>query len=143
MQKLAPLFVCIAMSFSLGACEGRRALREWQPSDHQPPPTVAPEGQGTGSEDDEGSANARAAQTLWAARCATCHGAEGRGDGPGKPPGTSMPDLSSAAYQSTRSNVELHTVIKAGRGMMPAFGTQLTDVGIEELVKHVRTLAKP
>lgn len=131
------------MSFSLGACESRRTLREWQPSDHQPPPAVAPEGQGTGSEESEGSPTARAAAALWSARCATCHGVEGRGDGPGKPPGAAMADFSSAAYQATRSNVELHTVIKAGRGMMPAFGDQLTDAGIEELVKHVRTLAKP
>ena len=140
MPKFAPLTVWILPLLAVGACEGRRNLREWQPSDHQPPPAVAPEGQGTGSE--SGDPGAGAAAALWSARCASCHGAEGRGDGPGKPPGAGMPDLSSAAYQATRSDVELHTVVKAGRGLMPAFGDQLSDEGISQLIKHVRTLAR-
>ena len=140
MSKLVPLIVWIVPLLAVGACEGRRNLREWQPSDHQPPPTVAPEGQGAGSEGGDPTATASAA--LWSARCATCHGAEGRGDGAGKPPGAGLPDLSSAAYQSTRSDVELHTVIKAGRGLMPPFGDQLSDEGITQLIKHVRSLAR-
>lgn len=128
---------CFAL---LLACGSKRELREWQPSDHQPPPAVAPEGQGEGAE--EGDPNVRAAAALWGMRCATCHGNEGRGDGTGRPPGAAMPDLTQAAYHSSRSDEQIHAVIKNGRGMMPAFGDQLSDLGIDALVKHVRSLAR-
>jgi len=104
-----------------------------------------PEGQGEAASDapgSEGDANARAAAALWGMRCASCHGAGGRGDGAGKPPGAALPDMTTAAYQSSRSDTQLHAVIKNGRGLMPAFSDQLSDLGITELVKHVRTLAR-
>jgi mono/diheme cytochrome c family protein len=126
-------------SLFLLACEGKRELREWQPSDHQPPPEVPPEGQGEGSE--QGDPNERAATALWGMRCATCHGDTGRGDGTGRPPGAVLPDMTSATFQSGRSDRELHEVIKKGRNMMPAFGDQLSELGIEALVKHIRALA--
>jgi len=129
---------------SLTACDSRPALREWQASDHQPPPSVAPEGQGTGStgtEADDGDPNARAAAALWGQRCASCHGDSGRGDGSSRPPGARPPDLTVASYNASRTDAELHTVIKQGRNMMPAFADQLTDLGIDALVKHVRTLS--
>jgi mono/diheme cytochrome c family protein len=138
--RLLPLLALLA------ACEARPALREWQPADHQPPPSVAPEGQGAGSTGDEAAdvdPNARAAAALWAQRCASCHGETGRGDGSGRPPGAQMPDLTAASYNATRSDSELHAIIKQGRNMMPAFGDQLTDLGIDALVKHVRTLSAP
>jgi mono/diheme cytochrome c family protein len=122
-------------------CEGRRELREWQPTDHQPPPEVVPEGQGQAAEE-EGDPNQRAAAALWGMRCASCHGASGQGDGAGRPPGAALPDMTQAAYQSSRSDDQLHAVIKNGRGMMPAFGDQLSDVGITALVEHVRSLAR-
>jgi len=132
----------------MAACEGKRELRVWQPSDHQPPPEVLPEGQGEGIETtgpsgqgEQGDPNERAALALWGMRCASCHGESGRGDGTGRPPGAALPDMSSRAFQSARSDDQLHAVIKSGRGMMPAFGDQLTPVGIDALVKHIRLLA--
>lgn len=122
------------------ACESRGELREWQPTDHQPPPAVAPEGQAAGSQE-TGDPNARAAASLWSMRCASCHGESGRGDGTARPPGAQVPDLTTAAYKNKRSDAELHAIIKGGRNMMPAFGDQLTDLGIDALIKHVRTLA--
>lgn len=123
------------------ACEKRGELREWQASDHQPPPAVAPEGQGEGEENAAG-ANARAAQALWDSRCATCHGADGRGNGPGKPPVAQIADFTSHDYAGKHSDAELHAIIKNGRGMMPAFGSELTDIGIDAMIAHVRTLAR-
>jgi mono/diheme cytochrome c family protein len=76
-------------------------------------------------------------------RCASCHGESGRGDGTSRPPGAQPPDLTLAAYRGTRSDAELHKIIKEGRNMMPAFGEQLTDLGIDALVAHVRTLSAP
>jgi mono/diheme cytochrome c family protein len=122
------------------ACDGRGPLREWQASDHQPPPAVAPEGQGAG-EESAANANARAAQSLWDSRCATCHGADGRGNGPGKPPVATIPDFTSRDWVKKHGDDELHAIIKNGRGMMPPFGAELTDLGIDAMVAHVRTLA--
>lgn len=130
----------LSVPLLLAGCGSKRELREWQPSDHQPPPAVTPEGQGEAVED--GDPNARAAAALWGMRCASCHGASGRGDGAAKPPGAALPDLTQAAYQSSRSDAQLHAAIKNGRGMMPAFGDQLSDLGIDALVKHVRALGR-
>jgi mono/diheme cytochrome c family protein len=132
-------YALIALSLLALACDSRRELREWQPSDHQPPPAVAPEGQASAAE--EGDPEARAAAALWGMRCASCHGAGGRGDGAGRPPGAALPDMSNPAYRSARSDEELHAIIKNGRGLMPAFGTQLSDLGIAAIVKHVRSLS--
>lgn len=129
----------------LAGCDKRGELREWQPSDHQPPPEVVPEGQGEGTSGEgasgAGDPTARAAAALWGMRCASCHGESGRGDGAGRPPGAAVPDLTSAAFQAQRTDAQLHDVIKNGRGMMPAFGDQLSDAGIDALVQHVRALA--
>ncbi len=130
-----------ALIAALPACGDRRELREWQPTDHQPPPAVAPEGQGSAA--DEGDPDARAAATLWGMRCASCHGALGRGDGAGRPPGAALPDMTTPAYRTARSDSELHAIIKQGKGMMPAFGDQLNDRGIAVLVQHVRGLSRP
>jgi mono/diheme cytochrome c family protein len=137
---------CLLSLIALAACEGRRELREWQPSDHQPPPAVVPEGQGQAAEQGseqggEQASTARAASALFSARCASCHGALGRGDGAERPPGTALPDFTTSAYQQKRTDTEIHGVIKMGRGLMPAFGEQLTEVGIAALVQHIRTLA--
>jgi mono/diheme cytochrome c family protein len=120
-------------------CGDRRELREWQASDHQPPPEVAPEGQGEAVED-EGNSEERAAQALWGMRCATCHGPTGRGDGEGRPPGAQLPDMASAAFHEARSDAQLAEVIQKGRGLMPAFGQELSEAGVAALVRHVRAL---
>lgn len=130
-----------ALLVGVFACGDRNAgeLREWRPEDHQPPPAVAPEGQGEGS---EGSADVqkRAVVALWAMRCASCHGAEGRGDGPGRPPGAAIPDLTQPALQAERTDAQLAETILRGRGMMPAFGDEITDAGVNALVQHIRGL---
>jgi mono/diheme cytochrome c family protein len=125
----------------LAACGDTRELREWKPSDHQPPPAVAPEGQGEGSEG-EGDPEARAAEALWQMRCSQCHGPFGRGDGPGKPPGAQIPDMSTAAFHAERSDTTIADVIVKGRGLMPAFGGQLSEDGVAAMVRHVRALQR-
>jgi mono/diheme cytochrome c family protein len=120
------------------ACGQRAELTEWKPEDHQPPPSVAPEGQGSAEE--TGDPTARAAAALWSMRCATCHGEGGRGDGAGKPPGAALPDFSAASFQSGHSDDKLYETIANGRNLMPAFGKELTKEGIEALIAHVRRL---
>lgn len=137
--RLLPVIAIV----TLAACGDTRELREWKPSDHQPPPTVAPEGQGSGSEgENDGEAEARAVAALWTMRCATCHGAEGRGDGSGRPPGIALPDMTAAAFHDARSDEALAEVIAKGRGLMPAFEGQLSEEGVAALVRHVRALKR-
>lgn len=130
------------MVLSLGALlacgKGTSELREWRPEDHPPPPAVLPEGQGAAEE--SGDSVARAAAALFSMRCASCHGERGRGDGSARPPGAQLPDFGSETFQSARSDGQLHDVIATGRGLMPAFGADITEKGIAALIAHVRAL---
>ena len=127
--------VALVLALALAACgEGRaHGVREWRPSDHQPPPDDqsgdAPVADGT-----------TAAVALWQTQCAGCHGLEGHGDGPQRPPIARVPDLTDPSWQASRSDEQLTQVITQGRGMMPAFGPQLAPAGIAALVQHIRTL---
>lgn len=129
----ALLFV---MALSFVGCGREREAREWRPDDHQPPSAEAEAAQAGGAEP---VTVERAAAALFAASCAGCHGVDGRGGGDSAPPGAVMPDLSAAAVQD-RSDQDMATVIREGRGMMPGFGSQLNERGIAALVAHVRTL---
>ena len=123
-----------------GACRpASRADRVWTPEDHGHPPTPSEDQQAPPPAAERGT-EARAARALWNVSCASCHGATGRGDGRQKPPGAQVPDLSSPALQSERTDDQLAEVIRAGRGMMPAFGDQLNQEGIRVLVAYVRRL---
>jgi len=136
------VWVWVFALLAAGCGERRGELREWKPEDHQPPPAVAPEGQGEGMAGG-GDTAANAVAALWTLRCATCHGAEGRGDGAQRPPGIAMPDMTQAAFQGQRSDAQLAETITRGRGMMPAFGQELTEAGTAALVQHVRRLGSP
>ncbi len=83
----------------------------------------------------------RAAQALWTVSCASCHGRDGRGKGPGRPPGAQLPDFTSAEFQQQRSDQQLVDVIRAGKGMMPPFGKQVNAEGIAALIAHIRAFA--
>jgi mono/diheme cytochrome c family protein len=130
--------LCAAWLFAFAGCDKRGELSEWRPEDHQPPPTVAPEGQGVAEE--TGDPTARAAAALWSMRCASCHGETGRGDGPSKPPGAALPDFGDPAFHKNHSDAELARTIANGRNLMPAFGKEFTQEGIEALVGHLRGL---
>lgn len=132
---VAALVLALALPAVLGACGEGRAhdVREWRPSDHQPPPA---DQAGESPVADETTA----AAALWSTQCAGCHGLEGHGDGPQRPPIARVPDLTDPQWQASRTDEALATVIMQGRGMMPAFGPQLAPAGIAALVQHVRTL---
>ena len=72
------------------------------------------------------------------AKCAMCHGADGKGD-------TSMGkmmkirDLGSADVQS-QSDADLNSIITNGKGKMPKYDGKLTADQINDLVKYIRTL---
>ncbi|MGC2196585.1 MAG: c-type cytochrome [Terriglobales bacterium] len=74
------------------------------------------------------------------AKCATCHGAEGKGDtAMGKT--MKVKDLSSAEVQK-QSDADLTTIIEKGKKPMPAYEGKLTKDQINDLVKYVRSLKK-
>ncbi|HUJ30288.1 MAG TPA: cytochrome c [Candidatus Acidoferrum sp.] len=85
-------------------------------------------------------AHAQGGAALFKAKCAPCHGADGKGD-------TSMGktlkvrDLSSEEVQK-QTDAELTAITENGKNKMPAYKGKLTDAQISDLVKYIRTLKK-
>ena len=89
-------------------------------------------------------------QQIYQQYCATCHGAQGKGDGisaanlPIKPQ-----NLTEGIIVNPLPNAFLHKVISQGgqavglSPLMPAFTPYLSDVQIDEVIAYVRTLAQP
>ena len=74
------------------------------------------------------------------AKCATCHGPDGKGDtAMGKT--MKVKDLSSPEVQS-QSDADITTIIEKGKKPMPAYEGKLTKEQIDSLVKYVRSLKK-
>ena len=74
------------------------------------------------------------------AKCAMCHAKDGSGNSPmGK--NMKVPDLRSKAVQS-KSDAELHSFIDKGKGIMPAYGSQLSKDEINDVVAYIRQLGK-
>ncbi|MFK8000208.1 MAG: cytochrome c [Polyangiales bacterium] len=140
-------------SQAIGTCVGLLALfiagcgpeaptRPWSASDHahsapranQVNPDRSPRTQAQSPE----VARARAIAALYRVSCASCHGAQGAGDGPEAP--SAMPDFRSAEWQQSRSNEEIAQVIRIGRPPMPAFGDQIQGESLQGLVAYVRAL---
>jgi mono/diheme cytochrome c family protein len=72
--------------------------------------------------------------------CAPCHGKDGSANTPaGK--STKAKDLRSPEVQK-KTDEELATQIRNGKGPMPAFKKRLTENEINELVDYIRALAK-
>jgi mono/diheme cytochrome c family protein len=129
-----------ALSSAAGCQEARsRELTEWTPADH-PQPAVPDPTREPAVEDASPETISRAAAALWVSSCAGCHGVEGHGDGPELPGGAHPRDLATAEFQGSVTDPDIARAIRMGRGMMPAFGSQLNERGIAALVGHVRTL---
>ncbi len=72
------------------------------------------------------------------AKCAMCHGADGKGDsGMGKT--LKVRDLGSADVQG-QSDADLNGIITNGKGKMPKYDGKLTKDQVSDLVKYIRTL---
>ena len=81
-------------------------------------------------------ADVAAAEATYKAKCAACHGADGKGKDALK-----TQDFASAAVQGM-SDAELTTIITDGKGKMPAYGKSLKPEQIKDLVAYIRTLKK-
>jgi mono/diheme cytochrome c family protein len=144
-----PIAFTLVAALALGACAGDPAPeREWTPEDHGHPrmadPARMPGGaQGAAEPSDTGEApELRAARALFNVSCAGCHGRDGRGEGPKRPPGAQVPDMTATSFQSARTDAQLAQVIAKGRDLMPAFEDKINADGIKALVAFVRTLGQ-
>lgn len=75
--------------------------------------------------------------------CANCHGPSGRGDGSGASAGTTVADLTDAAWDYGSTDGEIFGVIHDGTGNeMGGYSERLKDPDIWNVVNYLRTLAK-
>jgi mono/diheme cytochrome c family protein len=87
-----------------------------------------------------GQSDANSGQALFKARCALCHGEDGKGK-------TNMGqqlkafDLNSAKVQKN-SNAQLKQVVLQGKGNMPPFQAQLNTEQVNAILKYVRQFGK-
>jgi cytochrome c6 len=80
------------------------------------------------------------AAATYKAKCAMCHGADGKGDTPvGKKMG--IRDLTSSDVQKM-SDEELITITTKGKNKMPAYENKLSAAQIKDIVAYIRQLAK-
>jgi mono/diheme cytochrome c family protein len=82
------------------------------------------------------------AGALFEQACAKCHAGDGRGGLSMAANGPRPIDLTAGDWQRSRSDQELVTTIRNGRGAMPPFGDVLTTEQINALGAYVRTLTR-
>ena len=85
-------------------------------------------------------ARAQDAATTYKAKCAGCHGADGKAN---TAPAKALGAHDFASDEVTKmSDADLIQVVTAGKNKMPAYGKSLKDAEIKDLVAYVRELAK-
>lgn len=85
------------------------------------------------------SAVAQDAAGTYKAKCAMCHGADGKGSPTGLKMGAH--DFTSDDVQK-QTDAQLTETITKGKNKMPAYGGKLKDTEIKDLVAFIRGLAK-
>jgi cytochrome c6 len=83
------------------------------------------------------------AGALFEQACARCHGSDGSGGLPSVPNGPRPIDLTSEEWQRSRSDEEIVSAVRDGRGAMPPFADMLTAEQVEALRSYIRTLRRP
>jgi mono/diheme cytochrome c family protein len=78
---------------------------------------------------------AQEAAATYKAKCAMCHGADGKGGKMG------TKDFASPEIKS-QTDAQLTDAITKGKGKMPAYEGKLKDTEIKDLVTYIRSLAK-
>lgn len=81
------------------------------------------------------SAVAQDAAATYKAKCAMCHGADGKGGKMG------TRDFASAEVKA-ETDAQLTDIITKGKGKMPSYTGKLSDADIKGLVTYIRGLAK-
>lgn len=93
--------------------------------------------------------DAKAGEAKYKQLCETCHGPQGKGDGPAGVALNPKPrDLSQAEWQKKVTDEQIKKVIKEGgqavglSPLMPPWGAQLSDQDLDNLVAFIRSLGK-
>ncbi len=81
------------------------------------------------------SAVAQDAAGTYKAKCAMCHGADGKGGKMG------TRDFASAEVKA-ETDAQLVEIVAKGKNKMPAYDGKLKDTEIKDLVAYIRSLAK-
>ncbi len=86
--------------------------------------------------------HSEAGRTLYQARCARCHDADGRGENLHET-NPQAPDFTNPRWHQSRSTGTLVVSILDGKGtQMPAFGGRLTDAQVRDIVAYLRSFAR-
>jgi mono/diheme cytochrome c family protein len=86
------------------------------------------------------AAHAQAAAATYKAKCASCHGADGKG---GTPAAKALGVRDFGSDEVTKmSDPDLAAIVTTGKNKMPAYGKTLKDEEIKGLVAYVRELSK-
>jgi cbb3-type cytochrome c oxidase subunit III len=80
-----------------------------------------------------------AGKRIFTANCATCHGADGKGNSMGRTMG--VKDLHAAEVVKL-SDAQIKQVVANGKGNMPPWKGQLSDSQIAQVTAYVRSLQK-
>jgi len=79
------------------------------------------------------------AAATYKAKCAMCHGPDGKGTAAGTKMG--VHDFASPEVKA-ETDAQLTELITKGKGKMPAYGGKLKDTEIKDLVTYIHSLAK-
>lgn len=83
-----------------------------------------------------------AGKNVFEAYCVLCHGAGGKGDGPGGKALNPPPrDFTDRKVMSVLTDDQLKEIIKNGKGVMPAWGSTLKDEDIANVLRYIRGFA--
>jgi mono/diheme cytochrome c family protein len=137
-----PSYLALALPLLAPAagCQTSRDVREWKASDHEQPEHPPPERQPrrpsqVPAQAENAESTAMLTELSWQKNCHTCHGPEGKGDGP-----TGhlfkAPDLTRAEWQAQISDEQIAQTIRQGKNRMPKF--DLPPDVISGLVKRIR-----
>lgn len=135
------LFVTLALTAGAStACDRPPAssgLREWSPADHDQSEENLRQGLQAPRKDEPatGPDPRGLAEIAWREQCATCHGAEGRGDGPSGPM-VQAPDLTKSDWVAKATDEDVATLLRNGKGKMPKF--DLPEAAVKGLAARIR-----
>jgi len=83
---------------------------------------------------------AQSGAEVYRTKCAMCHGTDGKAE---TPAGKAMKAIPFQAPEMVKlTNEEMFASIKNGKAKMPAYGSQLSDAQMHQLVTYIRTLQK-
>jgi high-affinity iron transporter len=81
-------------------------------------------------------------QTIYQDKCAICHGADGKGNGPAAAALSPSPaDFATASFWQNTSNAKITDTIENGHGPMPAF--DLSPSQIKSVIDYMSRTFKP